>query len=170
MKFFNRHRLLLTAIGIVILVIGATIVIQIFKEINIIANWLFMYLADWSIILYTFVTFLLVAVAFREIIESRRSRILNEIRIWANESYTALLDTDNLRSTGSAADKVMDSLIRAVTILPGAARIGGEVERTVDNARKALSCLATMKVKTVSGEARLSQPKMKLTWDVCFAK
>lgn len=83
----------------VVIILCFAVLVQIFKETNYIANWLFNFLSDWALVLSASATLLLAAAAFGTIRESRVGRLeerqeerrkeaLERIRGWAEETIT----------------------------------------------------------------------------------
>jgi len=85
-KWFPKHWLP-TLIALVITVICFAALVQIFKETNCIANWLFNFLNDWALVLSASVTLLLATAAFWAIRESR----VGAVTIGAAPAFVAVV-------------------------------------------------------------------------------
>ncbi len=84
----------LIPLGVTIIIILAVLV-QLFKETNTLAGWIFNFLQDWATILSASITFMLLVAAFYAFRENRRNQALNRIRNWAEEITVILLTSDS---------------------------------------------------------------------------
>jgi len=81
----------------VVIILGLAILIQIYKETNCFAGWVFNFLQQWAIVLGAAVTFLLALAAFWSISDTRHfqyvesiTKSLDEVRSWAMDTKRAL--------------------------------------------------------------------------------
>jgi len=75
---------------IVVIILALAVVVQYTKDTNDVARWVFSFLKEWAVIFGAVGALLLAVIAFWTIFRERRSKLANEINIWAKNSLRLL--------------------------------------------------------------------------------
>ncbi len=87
---FRRYPLLPTAAIVLIILVVIAIVVQIFRQTNFVAAWIFNFVNGWAAALSASAAVILVVIYLATIQENRRNGALNRIRAWAKEAIRTL--------------------------------------------------------------------------------
>ncbi len=130
---------------IIALVIILAVLVQNTKDIFAISKWVFDFLNDWALILSAAIMLLLAIAAFRAISENRAERAeqarrlgLLRIRNWAEETFHALATPSKQQGLPlriqEEIGKLQSSMVNSMGILGDAKRLGGTLDKRVQNA------------------------------------
>ena len=86
----RRYPLLTTIVTILVILVAIAILIQIFRQTNFVAAWIFNFVNDWATSLSAMAGVFIIFMAWITIQESRRNEALKRIRAWAKETIRLL--------------------------------------------------------------------------------
>ena len=140
-SLFGKYWPLFLAGVVVILVsvIAAIAVqLQLFKETNWLAIWLFKFVDDWAAPLSASAAILLIIAVFMTIRETRRRRVLDRIRTWASNAIT-LLKAPSTEESPALKVAELNAKFQAIKvgstqILADSKQIGRELNDRVEKA------------------------------------
>lgn len=140
-SLFGKYWPLYLASVVIILVwvIAAIVVqLQLFKETNWLATWLFKFVYDWAAPLSTSAAILLIIAVFMTIRETRRRRVLDRIRTWASNAITLLMAPSTEESpalkVAELNAKFQAIKVGSTKVLAGSKQIGRELNDKVEKA------------------------------------
>jgi len=87
---FGRYPLLSAMIIVLVILVVIAIVVQIFRQTNFFAAWIFNFVNDWATLLSATAAVIIIFMAWITIQENRRSEALNRIRTWGKEAIHVL--------------------------------------------------------------------------------
>jgi len=167
-SLFGKYWPLYLASVVVILVsvIAAIVVqLQLFKETNWLAAWLFKFVNDWAVPLSASATILLVIAIFMTIRETRRRRVLERIRTWASNAITLMKAPS---TEESPALKVAELNAKFQAIKAGSAQIlvdSKQISRELnDRVEKAVSSILEISDAFSKGDTTFDIKSKTLTF------
>jgi len=106
-SFIKRYPYLLAIILSLIVLICIAVIIQVFRETNYIAAWIFNFVNDWATSLSATAAVIIIFVAWITFQENRRNEALSRIRNWAKEAVNTLSRIDDGEDLGTQITVVL---------------------------------------------------------------